>query len=68
MTVLRSGPSQGKLVIEGVSQKVKSCPALFLALLSHHVLTDFAIEHAHHHEAVSSLTETGDYDRNLSDT
>lgn len=68
MTALRGGPSQRKLVIEGVSQKVKSCPALFLTLLSHHGLTDFATEHAHHHDAVSSLMETGDYDWNLSDT
>lgn len=49
VTALRDGPSQKKLVIEGVSQKVKSCPALFLTL--HHGLTDFATEHAHHHGA-----------------
>lgn len=65
---IKGWASQRKLVIEGVSQKVKSCPAFFLTLLSHHGLTDFATEHAHHHDAVSSLMETGDYDWNLSDT
>lgn len=68
MTALLAGDcikgwvSQRKLVIEGVSQKVKSCPAFFLTLLSHHGLTDFTTEHAYHHDAVSSLMETGDYD------